>query len=353
MALLRLCVFLTVICSLIVIGQGVSITTKKPVLIPIPSWATSQNPPALIPVSNSDDTPVDVHGPLSMTTLESSEPDPTPAPSPVTTTSTAVPTTKHTTTPEPAPTTTVSTTTVPTTTTVTPTPEPKPTPAPGPLPPPSQGKWAYTDKTSNVTCILVQFAAQLNVTYPKNINGSTSLAYVLLNVPANATVSDGSCNATEQWIKLTWPESGDYSMLLVFTTNTTTKDYALHSLNATITPDILVNSSLKNPVELWHGVEWQVPLATSYRCSPATQLNMTAEITSMAATLTISQLQEEAFRNAKNSNTFSAARECGGGDLPDAVPIAVGCALGGLVVVVLIAYLEGRRRSAARGYLSM
>jgi lysosomal-associated membrane protein 1/2 len=48
-----------------------------------------------------------------------------------------------------------------------------------------------------------------------------------------------------------------------------------------------------------------------------------------------------------------AARECGGGDVPDAVPIAVGCALGGLVVVVLVAYLVARRRSAARGYLSM
>lgn len=37
----------------------------------------------------------------------------------------------------------------------------------------------------------------------------------------------------------------------------------------------------------------------------------------------------------------------------DVVPIAVGCALVGLVAIVLIAYLVGRRRSQARGYLSM
>lgn len=37
----------------------------------------------------------------------------------------------------------------------------------------------------------------------------------------------------------------------------------------------------------------------------------------------------------------------------DIVPIAVGIALIALVVVVLIAYLVGRRRAAARGYVSM
>lgn len=32
------------------------------------------------------------------------------------------------------------------------------------------------------------------------------------------------------------------------------------------------------------------------------------------------------------------------------VPIAVGCALAGLIVIVLIAYLIGRRKSDAKGY---
>lgn len=40
-------------------------------------------------------------------------------------------------------------------------------------------------------------------------------------------------------------------------------------------------------------------------------------------------------------------------DTPDIVPIAVGCALAALVFIVLIAYLVGRHRSQARGYLSM
>ena len=32
------------------------------------------------------------------------------------------------------------------------------------------------------------------------------------------------------------------------------------------------------------------------------------------------------------------------------VPIAVGCALAGLIVIVLIAYLVGRRKGGSRGY---
>ncbi|KAI8427371.1 hypothetical protein MSG28_001931 [Choristoneura fumiferana] len=63
--------------------------------------------------------------------------------------------------------------------------------------------------------------------------------------------------------------------------------------------------------------------------------------------------RETTVTDGKMSFSLLLPRDCAGGDIPDAVPIAVGCALGGMVVVVLIAYLVARRRSAARGYLSM
>ena len=50
---------------------------------------------------------------------------------------------------------------------------------------------------------------------------------------------------------------------------------------------------------------------------------------------------------------FGVALDCASSETPDVVPIAVGCALAALVIIVLIAYLIGRRRSQARGYLSM
>jgi len=50
---------------------------------------------------------------------------------------------------------------------------------------------------------------------------------------------------------------------------------------------------------------------------------------------------------------LSLAEDCEKSSSSDIVPIAVGCALVGLVAIVLIAYLVGRRRSQTRGYLSM
>ena len=49
----------------------------------------------------------------------------------------------------------------------------------------------------------------------------------------------------------------------------------------------------------------------------------------------------------------SLAQDCEPYEAPDVVPIAVGCALAALIIIVLVAYLVGRRRNQARGYLSM
>ena len=50
----------------------------------------------------------------------------------------------------------------------------------------------------------------------------------------------------------------------------------------------------------------------------------------------------------------SAVTECPSDDDSNSiVPIAVGAALAGLVVIVLIAYLIGRRRSRRQGYESV
>ncbi|XP_050361602.1 lysosome-associated membrane glycoprotein 1-like [Nymphalis io] len=333
MTRLRFCLFAAVLCGLTVLGQG-NVPEPKTVTIALPLSSESTNPEPEIKMTTVKPTEV----PTEATEITDSTTAPTTPPTPTTS-----PTPK----PTPPPATKPTPPTPPT---------PAPTPAPGPLPPPQQGMWSYTDK-NNMTCILVQFAAQLNVTYTKVENASTSLAYVLLNVPPSAMVVDGSCNSTDQWVNISWPVSNATgttfnNMVLIFHNNETTKTYSLQNLNVSLAAEVFPDASSKEPVELWHGVEWRTPLATSYRCAPPTQLNMTADITSVVATLTLSKLQEEAFRNSTNK-AFSAARECGGGDVPDAVPIAVGCALGGLVVVVLVAYLVGRRRSAARGYLSM
>ncbi|CAH0749319.1 unnamed protein product [Diatraea saccharalis] len=341
MSKIRFFVFLAVLCSCTLLGRGDILPPKTEVIDLVPTAPETVSPEITPP---EVDTDVTKHN----TTTSS-------------TTSTTTTTTTTTTTPKPTttPKTTTSTTTTEAPTT---TPAPAPTPKPGPVPAPDQGTWMYTDE-KNVTCIVVQFSAQLNISYNQNVESNvTRTASVLVNVPANLSLVNvtGNCNGSAQYIQLSW-SSGVLnstvmnSLRLNFLRNDTTKVYALRSINVTVDAKIMVNSSTPgDKVQLSYGEAWQTPVGTSYRCARGTQLNLTAEpeAAEIAAALTVAALQEEAYRTSHGKG-FSAARDCGGADLPDAVPIAVGCALGGLVLVVLVAYLVARRRSAARGYLSM
>ncbi|KAI5635989.1 lysosome-associated membrane glycoprotein (Lamp) domain-containing protein [Phthorimaea operculella] len=121
---------------------------------------------------------------------------------------------------------------------------------------------------------------------------------------------------TQQWLSMTWSAASlsSNNLTLVFLKNGT--NYNLQFLNVTLAAEYFPNISSNNPIELSYGPAWQTPLATSYRCGPPTDLNMTADHNN-AGKLTMSQLQEEAFRTS-SGKAFSAARDCGSGDVPDA-----------------------------------
>ncbi|GBP57457.1 Lysosome-associated membrane glycoprotein 1 [Eumeta japonica] len=313
------CCIVTLGCGEKIVGENTPniITTTNDIIIPVHTTKgnTTDPTPTLIPTSTSGHSSED---PITSTTS--------------TTTSTTS-------------TTTSSTTTTPATTSTT-TPAPKPTP-------PEEGIWSYTNGT-NVTCIVVQFAAKLNVTYTiVDGNNGTNMGSVILNVPKEAKVINGSCGETEQWLQLTWPENTTLqnNLTLVFKKNNTQQylEYFKVSLSPQQFPSAIKNSTF----ELMHnGSDWMSPLSNSYRCRTPSKLVLSGSQKVPVAEVTLTNLQEEAFRKV-NTTGFSSAHDCDGGDVPDAVPIAVGCALGGMVAVVLIAYLVGRRRSAARGYLSM
>lgn len=101
-----------------------------------------------------------------------------------------------------------------------------------------------------------------------------------------------------------------------------------------------------------------VPQGKSYHCNRQQVLNGTEMIDGdngiiFPATVTMSKAQWQAFHD-RQTDGYDLAKDCDAIDTPDIVPIAVGCALAGLVVIVLLGYLVGRRRSQNRGgYLSM
>ena len=113
--------------------------------------------------------------------------------------------------------------------------------------------------------------------------------------------------------------------------------------------------SVNSTVRLLHiANNFSTPLGLSYHCTRVQKLDLTGSenSTELVGFVDISHIQFEAFHSQQNDK-FSTAHDCDAIDTPDIVPIAVGCALAGLIAVVLIAYLVARRRSQARGYHSM
>lgn len=99
------------------------------------------------------------------------------------------------------------------------------------------------------------------------------------------------------------------------------------------------------------------PQGMSYHCGRAQAFNATQKIdgtpVEKQAQVMLSKVAWQAFHD-RAADGYDLAKDCDANDTPDIVPIAVGLALAGLVVIVLLGYLVGRRRSSNRGgYLSM
>jgi len=262
------------------------------------------------------------------------------------TTTTATSTTEATTTSSTTTTTSTTTTekpTSPSTTTV------APTVAPTPRPEPEYKKWSWPSDP-NKTCVIIQLAVQLNLTYNSSVDNKP--LNILYNVPVNGTdVVDGSCEKDSQSITVRFGKSS--KMILTFKVNDSTSQFMLSEFDFSINATEEFKDAADKQIDIHHiQDDFATPLAMSYHCNKYQVLGFTTKDSKdIVANATISHVQLEAFH--KQGDQFSTARDCEAIDTPDIVPIAVGCALAGLVVVVLIAYLVGRRRAQARGYLSM
>lgn len=293
-----------------------------------------------------NDPPITTDVPLTTTTPTTAKPTTT-----TTTTTTASTSTSTSTTEPPETTTPVAPTTTAAPTTTSTTEPPKPTP----VPEPEVGSWTYTNVTTNQTCVLTQMALQLNVTYQ---DAADKPAHILYDVPKNALVTNGSCGSESQYIVLRWgPQSTVQNQLQVnFMLNTTEHEFSLTGLEFTLViyGEQFPNAKDNQTIRLINAQTlFKTPMDMSYHCNRPQQLNLTSVDTAgYNSTVTVSKLQFEAFHNKHNAK-FSIAKDCDAIDTPDIVPIAVGCALILLIVIVLIAYLAGRRSTRSRGYLSM
>ncbi|XP_049442750.1 lysosome-associated membrane glycoprotein 2 isoform X2 [Epinephelus fuscoguttatus] len=207
-----------------------------------------------------------------------------------------------------------ATSTVPTTTTPTP-----------PLPTPTTGKYHFKPNENSTVCLMAYFG--LRVAYKQ----------AEMNFDPNGTTISGSCGDNTSELVVV---SNTMTIMLTFVHDT--KKFRLHALNITGKTSAGVTFSEANTnLSLW-----EAAVGSSYMCNKEQSYNITSQLT-----IDTFDLQVQPF-GVKN-DVFSTAEECFlDSDLSFLVPIAVGVALSFLIILVLISYLIGRRKSRT-GYQSV
>ncbi|XP_068732139.1 lysosome-associated membrane glycoprotein 1-like [Montipora capricornis] len=256
------------------------------------------------------------------------------------------------------------------TTVTTPTKPTKPTEPPKPTTPPPYGNFSL--KKNNYYCILAEFAAIFSITYMKRDN-SSSKHEVHLNSSSHVIVK-GNCgtettNASS--LKIYWPKNETfYTLVMEFQKSNSSHSWSVISIkfNATVEG----NPAFENITDVGNYVtsvykESAVPhgqLGGDYFCQDAPSITFkNNQTTHFEVKSAFMDMRIEPFVNKTKGDDFdkngtvkcridhttSPPTTSKPSSDNNVVPIAVGCALAGLVLIVLIAYVIGRRKSPS-GY---
>ncbi|XP_043101921.1 lysosome-associated membrane glycoprotein 1a [Puntigrus tetrazona] len=222
-----------------------------------------------------------------------------------------------------------------TVTTSAPTQSPRTTAAPSPVPPPApeRGNYTLTDR-NGTACLLALMGLQLNITHRSRALNQTVTEIV--NLQPNRTAASGSCGVTVATLVLTEDLT---NLTFTFTLNSTTQKYFLSSVSVSaLWPDMTERFVERNAsLNLL-----QCSVGRSYMCSSEQTLSIVSSFS-----INTFRLQLQPFN--VTAGRFSAVEECRVDQENMLIPIIVGVALAGLVLIVLIAYLIGRKRTHA-GY---
>lgn len=203
---------------------------------------------------------------------------------------------------------------------------------------PDKGDYQVTSSNGTV-CLLASLGIQLNITY--NSTSQNKTLQEIMNIQPNLTKSSGSCDTSSALLKLT-TDAEKTSLTFVFTLNTTSNKYHLSEVSLTAAlpdmkgPFVAQNQSLGY---------LQGTLGFSYMCRAMQTLGVAPDFA-----INTFQVQVQPF--GVTGKQFAAAEECQLDEDDMLIPIIVGAALAGLVFIVLLAYLIGRKRSHA-GYQSI
>ncbi|KAM5195974.1 lysosome-associated membrane glycoprotein 2 isoform 2-T2 [Hipposideros larvatus] len=210
-------------------------------------------------------------------------------------------------------------------TTVVPTTVPSPTTTPTPKEKPEVG--SYWVKNGNGTCLLATMGLQLNITQDKVAS--------VININPNTTHFTGSCHSQTALLRL---NSSNIKYLdFVFAVKNENRFY-LKEVNISM---YLVNGSVFS-IGNNNLTYWDAPLGSSYMCNREQTVSVSG-----AFQINTFDLRVQPFSVVEGK--YSTAQDCSADDDNFLVPIAVGAALAGVLILVLLAYFIGLKRHHA-GY---
>ncbi|XP_029936427.1 lysosome-associated membrane glycoprotein 1b [Myripristis murdjan] len=200
---------------------------------------------------------------------------------------------------------------------------------------PERGNYTVTNSNGTV-CLMARMGLQLNVSFNSSSQGKTVLDVV--NLQPNLTKSSGSCDTDTASLVLT-TDGEKTNLTFSFSLNVTSSKYHLSGVTlSALWPDMSVPFNAQNSsLDYLRGT-----LGRSYMCREEQTLDVAKELS-----INTFQLQVQPF--GITGDQFGAAEECQLDEDDMLIPIIVGAALAGLVLIVLVAYLIGRKRSHA-GY---
>nr|QBC40941.1 lysosomal-associated membrane protein 2 [Tachysurus fulvidraco] len=214
-------------------------------------------------------------------------------------------------------------------TTPLPTPEPTnattplPTPEPTTLPVPEVGDYVVRAEQNSSACLRARMGLQFSFRMGDG--------FQTINLDPNATKPTGTCgnNGSDSALVLI---SDKIIVQFVFT-NQTSK-FFLSGLNLTVVPGSGPNfNAVSTNLSLW-----EASLGSSYMCKKEQSFNISGVLI-----LNTFELQVQPF--GVTNDQFSTAHECSVDDASLLIPIIVGAALAVLILIVVIAYVIGRRKT--------
>ncbi|XP_052026382.1 lysosome-associated membrane glycoprotein 2 isoform X2 [Apodemus sylvaticus] len=202
------------------------------------------------------------------------------------------------------------------------------TPTSTPIPPPTVGN--YSIHNGNTTCLLATMGLQLNITEEK--------VPFIFNINPATTNFSGSCHPQTAQLRLNNSQIKYLDFIFAVKNE---KRFYLKEVNINM---YLANGSAFN-ISNNNLSFWDAPLGSSYMCNKE-------QVVSVSRTFQINtfNLKVQPFNVTKGE--YSTAQECSLDDDTILIPIIVGAGLSGLIIVIVIAYLIGRRKTYA-GYQTL